>query len=114
MKAPVLIVLIADIHLIVHRVGNWVQKVPHYLVDMGIAGEHLILRAQELGLGTCWIGWLDYRKAQKFLSLPKGHKICELIAMGYLPKGFRRGSRRLKSFDQVVHLNSWGNKLSSE
>jgi len=27
-------------------------------VDLGIAGEHLVLQAAELGLGTCWIGWI--------------------------------------------------------
>jgi nitroreductase len=31
-------------------------------VDIGIAGEHLVLAATELGLGTCRIGWSKAKK----------------------------------------------------
>ena len=34
-----------------------IQNVPFLLIDVGIAGEHIVLQAEELGLATCWIGW---------------------------------------------------------
>ena len=30
---------------------------PTIFIDMGIAGEHIVLQAEELGLATCWMGW---------------------------------------------------------
>jgi nitroreductase len=34
----------------------------YYLIDIGIAGEHLVLQAEDLGLGTCWCGIFYYIK----------------------------------------------------
>ncbi|MEJ2628290.1 MAG: nitroreductase family protein [bacterium] len=107
-KAPVIIVIIADLDFIAHRIGGRLQKVPFYFIDIGIAGEHFILQAQDLGLGTCWIGWFNIKKAQKILNLPKGKKVCQLIAMGYpdQKKGIRK---KVKKTEQIVFYNYWGN-----
>ena len=37
-------------------VGGQVRGTQYYLVDIGIACEHFILQATELGIGSCWIG----------------------------------------------------------
>ena len=82
-KAPVLIAAVSDRGNFTSRVGNFFRRTEFYLVDQGISGEHLVLRAHDLGLGTCWIGWLNSDKAEKFFHLPKGKKIEHLIALGY-------------------------------
>lgn len=81
--APVLIAAVSDKGNFISRVGNFFRRTEFYLVDHGIACEHLVLRAWDQGLGTCWIGWLDSAKAEKFFNLPKGKKIEHLIALGY-------------------------------
>ncbi len=82
-NAPVLIAAVSDKGNVVSRLGNFFRRTEFYLVDHGIACEHFILRAWDLGLGTCWIGWLNSAKAEKFFNLPKGKKIEHLIAVGY-------------------------------
>lgn len=45
--------------------------------------DHLILAATEQGLGTCWVGWFDEKKARKALELPKNLKIVAMTPIGY-------------------------------
>ena len=82
-KAPVLVAVVSDRGNFTSRIGNFFRRTEFYLVDQGISGEHFVLRAWELGLGTCWIGWLNSNKAEKFFNLPKGKKIEHLFAVGY-------------------------------
>ena len=82
-KAPVLIVILARLDIIANRIGNQIQGVNFYLIDTGIAGEHIVLQAEELGLGTCWVGWFNSRKVRKILDIPKKYKIVSLLSMGY-------------------------------
>lgn len=82
-KAPVLVAVVSDRGNFTSRIGNFFRRTEFYLVDQGISGEHFVLRAHDLGLGTCWIGWLNSGKAEKFFKLPKGKKIEHLIALGY-------------------------------
>jgi nitroreductase len=82
-QAPVLIVVLARLDLVANRIGRQVQGVPFYFIDIGIAGEHLALQAEELGLGTCWIGWFHARRTRKFFGIPRKYKIVCLISLGY-------------------------------
>lgn len=82
-QAPVLVAVVSDRGNFTSRIGNFFRRTEFYLVDQGISGEHFVLRAQDLGLGTCWIGWLDADKAARFFHLPKGKKIEHLLAVGY-------------------------------
>ena len=51
--------------------------------DLSIAAQNLILRAAELGLGTCYIGWMDKEKMRKYLGLPDGFIVPYTITVGY-------------------------------
>lgn len=82
-RAPVLVALLAKPDLLANGLGRAVRRVAFYQTDLGIAGEHLVLRAQELGLGTCWIGWFDEKAARRFLAIPPTYRIPCLIALGY-------------------------------
>lgn len=65
----------------------------------GYYGERLVLRAQQLGLNTCWVA-MTYTKIKTAFSLEKGEKLCIVIALGY---GETQGvAHRSKSFDQVA------------
>jgi len=82
-QAPVIVVVLARKDFVAHRLGRQIQKTAFHLIDIGIAGEHFILQAEELGLGTCWMGWFSYRKARKALRVPRRYKIIALIPVGY-------------------------------
>lgn len=82
-QAPVLVAVVSDRGNFTSKIGNFFRNTEFFLVDQGISGEHFVLRAHDLGLGTCWIGWLDSNKAAQFFKLPKGKKIEHLFALGY-------------------------------
>lgn len=48
----------------------------------GYYGEMLVLEAQRLGLNTCWVAMTFNKKSVKKL-VPKGEKLCMVIALGY-------------------------------
>ena len=104
-KAPVLIAAVSDKGSFTSRIGNYFRRTEFYLVDQGISGEQLVLRAWDLGLGSCWIGWLNSDKAEKFFHLPKGKKIEHLIALGYPAE--TPDARPREAFDKKVSYNEY-------
>ncbi len=51
--------------------------------DLGAAAENLILSALCDGVGACWIGAVDYEKAEELLGLDENIKLLSIIALGY-------------------------------
>ncbi|HEY5133397.1 MAG TPA: nitroreductase family protein [Candidatus Krumholzibacteriaceae bacterium] len=82
-KAPVVVALAMELSLVTHRLGARIKDIDYHLVDAGIAGEHFVLQAAELGLGTCWIGWFNKGAVRKLLRIPGGWDIPALITLGY-------------------------------
>ena len=48
----------------------------------GYYGERLVLKAQQLGLNTCWVA-LTYRKIPGAFEVRRGEKLTVVIALGY-------------------------------
>jgi nitroreductase len=75
-RAPTLILILAD------KRGIGVPA-----VDVGICGTNIVLAAQSLGLGTCWIGFSkflnDSREWCQRLGVEEPYEIEETIAVGY-------------------------------
>lgn len=68
--------------------------------DLSIASSFIVLRAQELGLGTCYIGWMDKKKAKKVLNLPDNIEILFTITIGY--PGEEGKPRVRKSKEEII------------
>lgn len=61
--------------------------------DCGYYGERLVMKAQELGLNTCWVG-LTYGKGKCKAKVAKGEKLICVLALGYgANQGVPRKSR---------------------
>jgi len=110
-KAPILIVILARLNIIAHRVGKQIQDIQFHLLDIGIAGEHIVLQAEELGLGTCWIGWFNTRKARKVLKIPREYKLVSLLSMGYYEQKPSKQKKR-RELDEIVWFNEIGRKIN--
>lgn len=82
-KAPVIVALCCERQLLTHRLAPALSGVPYHYVDCGIAGEHFVLAAGALGLGTCWIGWIRPGKLKRLLRLPRNFKVISLISLGW-------------------------------
>lgn len=48
----------------------------------GYYGERLVLRAQQLGLNTCWVA-MTYKKIPGAFKVERGEKLTVVIALGY-------------------------------
>ena len=81
--APVHVVIGMQRSFVTHRLAASVSGVDYPWVDIGIAGEHLVLAATELGLGTCWIGWIKPRVVAMIVGWPASVKPVVVITVGY-------------------------------
>lgn len=78
-----------------HKIAPMISGVDYPLLDLGIAGGHLMLQAEELGLGTCWIGWIKPRAVRRIVGWPRGIKAVGLITIGWpVSKDRKTRSRR--------------------
>lgn len=69
----------------------------------GYYGERLVLKAQQLGLNTCWVA-MTYSKIKTAFVIDKGEKLCIVIALGY---GETQGvPHKSKKFQQVAKSDS--------
>ena len=48
----------------------------------GYYGEHLVLKAQQLGLNSCWVA-MTYSKIKTAFVIERGERLCVVIALGY-------------------------------
>jgi nitroreductase len=108
-QAPVILVLLAKTEIVAHGLGGRLQRVPFHFLDIGIAGEHIVLQAEELGLATCWMGWFNYGKVRKVLGVPRKYKIMAMMPIGYAEKRPHREPPR-RPFDEIVSFNGIGRK----
>ena len=76
-----------------------------YTLDATIAGEHIVLQAAEMALGSCWIGAFYHYEMAKLINLPIDYKIVGLLPIGY--PAIDKGKRNLKSFDEIVVWDSF-------
>jgi nitroreductase len=82
--APLLIVGCAvKRKILTHFLGEAISGISYHILDLGIAMEHIVLEAEDLGLSTCWIGWFNENKIKNILDLPHDWKIGALLAVGY-------------------------------
>ncbi len=82
-KAPVIVAVVSEKARFLARVGSLFRGTNFYLIDIGIATEHFVLQAEELGLGTCWLGWFNEGAVKSILNVPKDRRVDILIALGY-------------------------------
>ncbi len=98
-NAPVFVVIATDLDFITHRLGGSIKGIGYHMIDAGIAGEHFILQATELGLGTCWIGWFNKKAVSKVLELPANWEVTAMITVGF--PGEAPPDKRRKSLDEI-------------
>ena len=52
-------------------------------VDLGIAVEHMVLAAETLGLGSCWVRLFNPKQIHEALGLPEQVEVVALLPVGY-------------------------------
>ncbi|NIA13579.1 MAG: nitroreductase [Nitrospiraceae bacterium] len=110
--APLIIVGCAKLDFMANRLGTRVTGVEYYRIDMGIAMEHMALKATELGLGSCWIGWIDEAGIREVLGIPGSVRVLAMLSVGYA-KQAERPPRKRKALNKIAFSNEWGEGLST-
>ncbi len=70
-------------------------------MNVALAVSFMMLRATEMGLGTCWIGMFDEANIQARLGLPAGWRVVNLLAVGR-PDEPVVYPRKRKSLEEIV------------
>ena len=97
--APVMIVGLAD----------HVASPSRCLNDLGIALEHIVLAATNLGLGTCWMGQTGREEMIKdLLNIPDKFKVIAVVPLG-VPDETPAPKER-KRLDAIVGWEKYGLK----
>jgi nitroreductase len=81
-NAGAIIVCVDEPKLLVHKAADMVNR-DNQRIDVGIAMEHMVLVATELGIGSCWIGWFSEKKVKELLRIPGRKTVSVLLALGY-------------------------------
>jgi nitroreductase len=82
-QAPIHIVVVEEKSNMTASFGAWVKDKNFAHLDVGIAAAHIVLAAEDEGLGSCIIGWFDEEKVRQLLHVPKGKRILLDIVVGY-------------------------------
>lgn len=98
-SAPVLIAVCTDEKLCGHRYGNRGESL-YCLQDAAAAIQNILLCAEDLDLGACWIGDFNENNCISALNLPKNHRPVALITIGYTEN--RSKKPRRKPLSEVV------------
>jgi len=101
-RAPLIIVACGFPDNCYARMGRYMKSWP---VDVAIALEHLILQAQEEGLGTCWIGSFEEQEVKSILKIPEEVKVLALTPLGFPAE--RPAPRGRKSLEEIVSYDRY-------
>jgi nitroreductase len=112
LAAPVFIVCVADIRVTTTETGplDINEDTPgiaikQIILDTAIAGENIVLAAESLGLGTCWVSWYVQDEIRPVLGIPTDKYVVAIITMGYKDQAPKQRPRR--SLEEVVRYERW-------
>lgn len=112
MDAPVHIVCIADvrarldetIEIKVHEESHEFE-VKQIIRDTAIAVEHMVLEAENQGLGTCWVAWFTQQEFRPILGIPDDKFVLCVLTVGYASEA--PTPRPRKSIEEIVRYERW-------
>ena len=54
-----------------------------YELDAGAVVQNILVAAHAIGIGTCWLGAIDYEKISEIAHVDKRYKLISAVAVGY-------------------------------
>ena len=87
-------------------------RASYYYNDMGIAFEHIVLKATDMGLGTCWMGMTRRSdEARELLGVPEELEVIIQTPLGYPAETPERRGR--KTLEEIVSWEKFGKKTNT-
>ncbi|MFH1847254.1 MAG: nitroreductase family protein [Candidatus Omnitrophota bacterium] len=106
-NAAAFIAIISEKTKFMAWLGEKLRNADFRSIDLGSACEHIVLQAQELGIGSCILGWFDEKKLKKTLYVPSKKKVELLIALGYPENNTELRQKKLKDKKDTVSYNKY-------
>lgn len=81
-------------------------------IDTSIVTTHMMLEAQNLGLGTTWIGSFDPQKIIETYNVPNNLIPVAILSIGYPSEDIKPSKlhEERKDISDFAYLNDWSNK----
>lgn len=98
-EAPVLIAVTVKPR-IADKMADKIKHQDFSSIDLGIAVQSFCLKAAELGLGTCIIGWVKTKSVDKLLGTSLGERTKLIISLGY--PACEQPPRRRKAMEEIA------------
>lgn len=112
MSAPVFIVCVADIRVRIkdERALHLDEESPQeelkqIIRDTSISIEHILLEANSLGLGTCWVAWFRQNEVRPVLNIPSDKYVVGIVTVGYANEEPKQRPR--KKIEDIIQYESW-------
>jgi nitroreductase len=102
MGAPVCIVVCANILRTATRYGKRAEL--YAVQDATASVMNMMLRAHDLGLGTCWVGAFNEQAVSQLLEIPHGVRPVALLPLGY-PDESPEAPPRMG--EEIEHWGQW-------
>ena len=106
-KTPCFVVIVSEPGNMTSRLGELLKDKNYADFDAGIAAQSFCLCANELGLGTCIMGWFNEKKLRAALGIPSRKRIALVIACGYPAASAQRPEKKRKPFEEAVRYNGY-------
>ncbi len=112
LSAPLFIVCVADIRSRIKEEEDLyideessIFEVKQIIRDTTISVQHMVLEAEDNGLGTCWVAWFKQAELRPLLGIPNDKFVVGIITVGYPDE--QPNPRPRKNMDDIVHYNKW-------
>lgn len=100
-SAPVLFVISEEVYVPSAAFGAKVKKNDYRSIDIGLLAAHITFMAEELGLGTCILGWLDDAAIREVTGTEMPTRL--VITLGY-PDDEPRTKKRKEIAELVTEV----------
>lgn len=64
-----------------------------------------MLEADDLGLGTCWVGWFIQNEIRPILNIPADKYVVVIVTLGYADE--KPQVRPRKRLEEIIHYEIW-------
>jgi SagB-type dehydrogenase family enzyme len=108
-EAPVVIVILANLEKISMKYRERGKEL-YALQDTAACIQNMLLVANDIGLGACWIGAFEEDKVASIVETPKEFRVVSMITLGFpIPYKTPKRTERIP-FERLT----WGEKYGRE
>lgn len=99
---PVMLVISENSYSKTAALGAKLKGNDYRSIDIGILSAFITLKATELELGTCILGWFDDKKVRAICDLDTPVRL--IIALGYPEDGYAIRDKKRKALNEYVYF----------